>query len=68
MWYEHSIFKESSKEKSRGVRSGERGGHAIGAALPIRETSVEVLAHFSKEMRGCAVLPEVNVSFLVIFF
>ena len=48
-----------------GVRSGERGGHAIGA--PIWETGVEILAHFSKVMRGCTVLLEVNASFFVIF-
>ncbi|PNF39616.1 hypothetical protein B7P43_G05680 [Cryptotermes secundus] len=34
---------------------------------PTWETGVEVLAHFSKVMRECAVLPEVNASFLVIF-
>ena len=48
-----------------GVRSGERGGHAIGA--PTWETGVEILALFSKVMRGCTVLLEVNASFLVIF-
>jgi hypothetical protein len=37
--------------------------HAIGAALPIHR----VLEHFSKVMRGCAVLLEANASFLVIF-
>jgi hypothetical protein len=35
------------KKKTRGVRSGERGGHAIGAALPIHRP-VEVLAQLSK--------------------
>jgi hypothetical protein len=31
------------------------------------ETGVEVLAYFFRAMRGCAVLPEVNAAFLVIF-
>jgi len=48
-----------------GVRSGERGGHAIGAALPIHRPGKR--AHFSKVMRGYTVLLEVNASFLVIF-
>jgi hypothetical protein len=56
--------------KSMAVRSGERGGHAIGAALPIHRSGkrvFEILAHFSKVMRGCTVLLEVNTAFLVIF-
>ncbi|KDR14868.1 hypothetical protein L798_11008 [Zootermopsis nevadensis] len=58
------------KKESKGVRSGERGGHAIGATPtnpPTWETVVEVLAHFSEVMRRCTVLLEVNASFLVIF-
>jgi hypothetical protein len=34
---------------------------------PTWETGVEVLAHFFKVMRGCAVLLEVKAFFLVIF-
>jgi hypothetical protein len=40
-------------KKSKGARYGERGGRAM--------------AHCLKEMRVCAVLLEVNASFLVIF-
>jgi hypothetical protein len=40
---------------------------SVSTSPPTWETGVEVLAHFSKVMRGCTVLLEVNASFLVIF-
>jgi hypothetical protein len=61
------ILTNPHKNKSLGARTGEQGGHALGAALPTSETGVEILAHFSMVMRGYAVLLEVHASFLVIF-
>ena len=53
------------KKKSRGVRSGERGGHAIGAALPIHQPGKRVLRYshtspwgFVKDRVFVTALPE----------
>jgi hypothetical protein len=38
------------KKDSGGVRSGERGGHAIGAALPVHRHGKQVLGYCTSKL------------------